>query len=454
MRAFSPAWIIQKKRDGEELTSQEIRDFIHGVTTGFVADYQATAFLMATFFRGMSFQETAALTQAMLESGERYELARVPGPKVDKHSTGGVGDKVSLILAPLAAACGLKVPMMAGRGLGHSGGTLDKLESISGFDVRIPHARFEQVLNEVGCAIIGQSEKIAPADKKLYSLRDVTATIECIPLITASILSKKLAEGTQSLVLDIKVGNGAFMKTREQARKLSKTLVQVAKKMGLPCRALLTNMDQPLGYAAGNALEVAECIAVMRPDKRPEKRDEKNEEPLSSTDLREVTIQLCAHMLVLGKVVKTLAEGRKLALSKLADGSAWRVFQAQVQAQGGSLEQILDPSKLPQAPVRAEWKARKRGFVSRMDTEQLGRILIELGGGRKTAADSVDPAVGLIFHRKLGAKVQAGDTLVTVHAPAAFAAKERMGELEASFQAAIEISAVRKPVPKLVLEVI
>ena len=333
--------------------------------------------------------------------------------------------------------------MMSGRGLGHSGGTLDKLEAISGFNTRMSQGRFEEVLKEVGCVMIGQSEKIAPADKKLYALRDVTATVECVPLITASILSKKLAEGAQALVLDVKVGNGAFMKTREQARKLSKTLVQVAKKMGLPCRAVLTNMDQPLGYAVGNALEIAECIEVLR--------NVKNEE-FSSTDLKEVTIQLCAHMLMLGRLVKSLPEGRKLAHAKLADGSAWRVFQALTQAQGGSLEQILDPSKLVQAPVRTEWKARKRGYISRMNTEQLGRILIELGGGRKAASDTVDSAVGLVFHRKLGAKVHASDTLVTVHAPAAYAIKERMSELEATFQEAIEITAVRKPVPKLVLE--
>lgn len=451
---ISPAWIIQKKRDGEELSETEIRDFVCGITEGKIPDYQTAAFLMATFFAGMTFQETAALTQAMLESGERYDLAKVKGPKVDKHSTGGVGDKVSLILAPLAAACGLKVPMMAGRGLGHSGGTLDKLESISGFDVRIPFARFEQILIEVGCAIIGQSEKIAPADKKLYALRDVTATIECIPLITASILSKKLAEGTQALVLDVKVGNGAFMKTREQARKLSKTIVQTAKKMGLPCRAVLTNMDQPLGYAAGNALEVAECVAVLQSGSHQKGKSADKSDDHCSTDLKEVTIQLCAQMLVLGRVSKSLAEGRKLAHARLADGSAWRTFQNQVKAQGGDISQILDTSLLPQAPVRTEIRARKRGFVARMDTELLGRILIELGGGRKVAEDTVDPAVGLIFHRKLGAKVSVGDRLVTVHAPASFASRERMAELEASFHQAVEIAAVRKPVPKLILETI
>jgi pyrimidine-nucleoside phosphorylase len=446
---ISPAWIIQKKRDGEELTPAEIQSFIAGLATGEVADYQATAFLMAVYFKGMTFQETAALTQAMLDSGERYDLTGIQGPKVDKHSTGGVGDKVSLILAPLAAACGLKVPMMAGRGLGHSGGTIDKLEAISGYDVALPYKRYFEIIQEVGCSIIGQSEKIAPADKKLYALRDVTATIECVPLITASILSKKLAAGAQALVMDVKVGNGAFMKSREQARKLSKTLIQVARKMGLPCRALLTNMDQPLGYAVGNALEVAECISVLRNERPVERNSE-----LSSSDLKELTIQLCAQMLVLGKVTRSLVEARKLAHSRLADGSAWKAFEAMVLAHGGNTAQILDPLRLPQAPIQVVWNARKRGYVSRIDTEALGRILIELGGGRKKASDVIDPAVGMIFHRKLGARVQSGDPLVTVHASQAFSNREKMSELETLFQDSIEITGTRKPIPKLILEVI
>ncbi|MBC7692138.1 MAG: thymidine phosphorylase [Methylotenera sp.] len=437
---LNPAFIIQKKRDGEALKEAEIRFFIQGISTNEIPDYQATAFLMAVYFQGMTLDETVALTRAMLESGERYDLSHIPGFKVDKHSTGGVGDKVSLILAPLAAACGLKVPMMAGRGLGHSGGTLDKLESITGYDVRISKTRFAEIITKVGCSIIGQSDKIAPADRKLYSLRDVTATVECIPLIVASILSKKLAEGTQALVMDIKVGNGAFMKSKEEARKLSRTLIQVAKKLGLPCRAILTNMDQPLGNTAGNAIEVIESIELLR-----------NERP--AADLKEITIQLCAHMLELGKVVKNLSEGRKLAHARLADGSAWQIFQDMVKAQGGSLEQILDTKKLPHTSRSLVWKATKRGYITRMDTEVLGKILVELGGGRKKASDSVDPRVGFYFHKKLGARVQSGDPVATVYV-AEKMPTELLKELEALFQEAVEIRGERKSVPKLISEVL
>jgi pyrimidine-nucleoside phosphorylase/thymidine phosphorylase len=437
---LTPALIIQRKRDGKELSREQIHGFIRGLSTGDVADYQATAFLMAVYFRGMSLDETVALTEAMLESGERYDLSRIPGPKVDKHSTGGVGDKVSLILAPLAAACGLRVPMMSGRGLGHTGGTLDKLESISGFDVRLDRARFEHVLESTGCAMIGQTERMVPADRKLYALRDVTGTVECIPLIVASILSKKLAEGAEALVLDVKVGSGAFMKSRADARRLAKTLTAVAKKMKLPCRAVLTSMSQPLGYATGNALEVVEAIEVLRNDTPPS---------LASGDLKELTIQLCAQMLELGGVVRNLTEGRKLAHGRLADGSAWGKFEDMVGAQGGALDQIRDPSKLPHASRSATWGARKRGYVAGMDTQALGQILVELGGGRKKAEDSVDPRVGLVFHKKLGSRVQVGEPIVTVHAPE----KLDLEELESKFQAAVDITGARKPVPKLILEV-
>lgn len=439
MTSSNPVWTIEKKRDRKTLTSDEIRDFVFGMLNGQTADYQATAFAMAVYLNGMSLEETAALTEAMLESGERYHLSHIAGPKVDKHSTGGVGDKVSLILAPLAAACGLKVPMMSGRGLGHSGGTLDKLESIGGFDVKLPRDRFEKVLSEVGCAMIGQSDRIAPADKKLYSLRDVTGTVECIPLIVASILSKKLAEGTDALVLDVKVGSGAFMKTKEEARKLAKALIQVAKRMELPCRALLTDMNQPLGYAVGNALEMMESIQILRNEK---------ESVYSSADLKEVTIQLCAHMLEVGGVVKKLSDGRALARKKLADGSAWKVFEELVRAQSGDMNQIADPKKLPQAPRVVKWTARKRGYINKMDTEVIGKILVEMGGGRKKASDRVDPSVGMLFHKKLGARVQPGDVLVTVHANNAV----HLEELEEKFQAALSISDARKAVPKLILE--
>jgi pyrimidine-nucleoside phosphorylase len=446
---FNPVWTIQKKRDGEELDPAEIQEFIKGISNGTVADYQASAFLMAVYFNGMKLAETCALTRAMLESGDHYDLSKVPGVKIDKHSTGGVGDKVSLILAPLAAACGLKVPMMSGRGLGHSGGTLDKLESIEGFNVHLTKSQFEDVLRKVGCAMIGQSEKIAPADKKLYALRDVTATVECIPLIVASILSKKLAEGTEGLVLDVKVGSGAFMKNKEDARLLAKTLTQVAKSMGLKCRSILTNMNQPLGYAVGNSLEVAESVQILSPEKIPFLRNEMGSlnDP-GSSDLKELTIQLCSHMLELGGVSKNLAEGRKLAHRKLADGSAWACFKELVKIQGGNVSQIENLEKLPLAPRKVTWKAKKRGYLSKIQTETIGKILVELGGGRKKASDQVDPSVGLIFHRKLGSRVQTGDPLVTVFA----ADRSGLGDLETLFQDAIEITGARKPVPKLIFE--
>lgn len=435
----TPAWVIQKKRDGEELSKLEIRDFIEGILSGEVADYQATAFLMAVYFRGMTLDETVGLTEAMLNSGERYDLKHIPGPKVDKHSTGGVGDKTSLILAPLAAACGLKVPMMSGRGLGHTGGTLDKLEAIPGFNVNLDRAQFESVLSSVGCAMIGQTANVAPADKKLYALRDVTGTVECIPLIVASILSKKLSEGTEALVFDVKVGNGAFMKTKDQAKRLAKMLILVSKKLGVPARALLTDMNQPLGCTAGNAIEVKECISILRNEKIADR---------CSMDLKELTIQLCAHMLDLGRVTKNLAEARKLARARLADGSAWSYFEKLVTAQGGSLEHVQHPEKLAEAPVEFKFLAKKRGFLKHMDTQAVGRLLVEMGGGRKKVTDSVDPGVGMIFHKKLGTKLSPGDLVMTVHAPEGF----DLADLESKLSDAIEISGARKPVSKLILE--
>ncbi len=436
---INPVLLIEKKRDGHELEAAELESFIKGITSGSVEDYQAAAFLMATYFKGMTPAETVALTKAMLESGERIDLSSIPGAKVDKHSTGGVGDKVSLILAPLAAACGLVVPMMAGRGLGHSGGTLDKLESIDGFRVNLQRQEYLRALKRLGCAIIGQTATIAPADKKLYALRDVTGTVPCIPLICGSILSKKLAEGTEALLLDVKVGSGAFMKTLGEAKALAKALIAVAKKMGLPARALITDMNQPLGYSAGNSLEVIECIEVLRGRKLAQA-------DLSSLDLRELTITQCAHMLVLGRKAKGMKEGRMLALARLQDGSAWEKFRSMVVEQGGNPAWIDDPSKFPAAPIRVEWKARKRGFLKTMDTEAMGKILVELGGGRKKASDSVDPAVGFWFHAKPGTKVTAGQTLATV-----FAANEKpLKDLEQWFQDSIEITGTRPKVPPLI----
>ena len=442
MSTITPAFVIEKKRNGDELSDLEIRSFIQGITTGDIPDYQATALLMAIFFQGMSLNETVSLTRAMLESGDRFDLSGIPGVKIDKHSTGGVGDKVSLILAPLAVACGLKVPMMAGRGLGHSGGTIDKLEAIPGFNTALSPEEFKKILRDVGTAIIGQTAKIAPADKKLYALRDVTATVPCVPLIVGSILSKKLAEGTEGLILDVKVGNGAFMQNLGQARKLAKTLVQVAKKLGLTCRAALTQMDQPLGCAVGNTLEVIESIAVLR-----------NEKPFDSAcvDLKELTIHLCAQMLEMGRIVKKHQDGRKLALQKLADGSAWEVFKQMVVAQGGSLEHIETPSLLPISKRIVEWKATRRGYIKSIDTKGIGELLIEMGGGRKVTGQKIDFGTGFVFKKKIGSPVAPKETMVIVYLPENIS-EVQAHDLEKQFHSYIHISTGRHAAPKLILD--
>lgn len=433
--------IIQKKRDEIPLSNEEINFFVKGAVAGEIPDYQITAFLMATYFTGMSFEETASLTKAMVESGEQYHHQNVKGPKVDKHSTGGIGDKVSLILAPLAAACGLKVPMMGGRGLGHTGGTIDKLEAIPGYRTVLEKEEFTKVLQDVGCAIIGQSSKIAPADRKFYSLRDVTATVESIPLITSSILSKKIAEGANGLVMDIKVGNGAFMKGKTEAMNLARTLRGVAKKAGMELRATLSNMDQPLGYSAGNAIEIYECIEVL-------KNETINPYGLPSTDLKELTIHLTAQMLEVGKVVKNLSEGRKLATLKLKDGSAWKKFKEMVAAQGGDVKTLDEPWRYIQSEKIVEIKANKKGFVTEMNTEMLGRILIALGGGRNKANEPIDHSVGIFFHKKLGSIVKPEDTLVTL-----FVKKDTdLTAIEEMVRSNIKISTVKKIAPKLILE--
>ncbi|MCM0605363.1 MAG: thymidine phosphorylase [Xanthomonadaceae bacterium] len=442
MSNITPAFVIEKKRNGDVLSDSEIQGFIQGITSGEIPDYQATALLMAIFFKGMTLDETVSLTRAMLESGDRFDLSGIPGVKIDKHSTGGVGDKVSLILAPLAVACGLKVPMMAGRGLGHSGGTIDKLEAIPGFNTALSPEEFKRILKDVGTAIIGQTSKIAPADKKLYALRDVTATVPCVPLIVGSILSKKLAEGTEGLILDVKVGNGAFMQNLGAARKLAKTLVQVAKKLGLNCRAALTQMDQPLGCAVGNTLEVIESIAVLR-----------NEKPFDSSciDLKELTIHLCAQMLEMGRIVKKHQDGRKLALAKLQDGSAWEVFRQMVKAQGGLVSSIDDPSQLPISKRIVEWKSSKKGYIKSINTKAIGELLIEMGGGRKVTSQKIDFGTGFVFKKKVGSSVSPKETLVITYLPENIS-DGKVKELEAQFFRSIVISAGRHAAPKLILD--
>jgi pyrimidine-nucleoside phosphorylase len=399
--------ILQRKRDGGSLSKDAIQFFVNGVTQGTIPDYQISALLMAIYLQGMSIEETTALTLAMRDSGKVLQLKKLKKPKVDKHSTGGVGDKVTIILAPLAAACGLIVPSMAGRGLGHTGGTIDKLEAIPGYRVVLGEEEFISVLERVGCAIIGQSAEVAPCDRKLYALRDVTATIDCIPLITSSILSKKMAEGTDGLVLDIKVGNGAFMKTKREATALAKTLKSVGSKAGLKIKITLSNMDQPLGYAAGNAIEIYECIEVLR-------NETLNPFGLKSPDLRQLTIHLCAQMLEVGGIVRSLSEGRKLAQQKLHDGSALKVFREMIVAQGGRGDIVSDPSSLFRAERVIEIAADRSGFLSFIDTYEIGRILIAMGAGRKTIVDSIDLQAGLLMHKKLGMNVKKGEALVTV----------------------------------------
>lgn len=433
--------IIQKKRDKLPLSAAELKQFVVGSVSNEIPDYQISAFLMATYFNGMTLDETAALTLAMVESGEHYDLSKIKGPKVDKHSTGGIGDKVSIILAPLAAACGLKVPMMAGRGLGHTGGTIDKLEAIPGYKAVLSKDEFNKILTDVGCAIISQSEKIAPADRKYYALRDVTATIECVPLITSSILSKKIAEGTQGLVMDIKVGNGAFMKKKTDAMKLAKMLRAVAKKAKLELRATLTNMDQPLGYSIGNALEVYECIEIMS-------GKDLNPYSLTSLDLRELTLHLCAHMLEIGKVVKNVAEGRKLAIAKLADGSAYAKFKEMIKAQGGDISTFEEPWRYIKSEKVVEIKCGKKGYVNEIHTEALGRILIALGGGRNKVGAPIDHSVGFFIHKKLGSLVKAEDTLITLFGTS----KTDFTAIKRQIEECIRISSTKKIAPKLIIE--
>ena len=408
--------LIAAKRDGLTLSADEIRGLIAGFVRGDVPDYQMTALAMAVFFRGMTRDETVALTLAMRDSGVVVDLSDVPGRKVDKHSTGGVGDKVSLCLAPMVAACGVPVPMVSGRGLGHTGGTLDKLEAIPGFSVGLSIERYRQLVRDVGTCMIGQTSELAPADKRLYALRDVTATVESIPLIVASILSKKLAEGIDGLVLDVKVGSGAFMKTPERARELAAALVEVARGAGKDCVAWITRMDRPLGRAVGNALETIEAFEVLH-GRGPE-------------DLTEVTLALGASMLVMGGVANDETEARALLRARVADGSAARVARRMVEAQGGDPRAVDDPSVFPKAPVTASLRAVSDGFVTAIDTHAVGVAGVLMGAGRTRAEDSIDPAVGFVFERNVGDRVAKGDVLATVFARSDEQAAEAVARLE------------------------
>ncbi len=393
--------VIRKKRDGIELSRSEIESLVNAYTKGDIPDYQVSAWLMAVVLKGMSRPETAALTDAMLHSGDVLDLSSLPAAKVDKHSTGGVGDKTSLVLAPLVAAAGIAVPMISGRGLGHTGGTLDKLEAIPGFNVNLPLAEFHRVLEICGCAMIGQTAEIAPADRKLYALRDVTGTVESPYLICASIMSKKLAEGVDALVLDVKTGSGAFMKSQKDATFLAELMVETGCRMGKTVAALITDMDQPLGNMIGNALEVIEVVEVLRGGGPP--------------DLRELCLELAGWMLHLGGVADTVAQGKQQSAALISSGKALEKFRQMVELQGGDARVIDDSTTLPHARHTMKVTSAKAGYLSSMQCEQIGTACVILGGGRERKEDSVDPAVGIALHKKVGDRVAAGEALATIH---------------------------------------
>jgi pyrimidine-nucleoside phosphorylase len=423
--------VIRKKRDGGELSRLEMEALVGGYTRGDIPDYQVSAWLMAVFLKGLTRSETAALTDSMLRSGQVLDFSDLSAPKIDKHSTGGVGDKTSLVLAPLAAAGGLAVPMISGRGLGHTGGTLDKLESIPGFNVNLPVARFRKVLATCGCAMIGQTAEIAPADRKLYALRDVTGTVESPYLICASIMSKKLAEGVDGLVLDVKTGSGAFMKKEEDAAYLAELMVETGERMGKKMVALLTDMDQPLGRYVGNALEVVEVLEVLH-GRGPQ-------------DLRELCLELAAWMFLLGGRVATVDEGKPLSAQLIDSGKALEKFREMVELQGGDAGVVDDASRLPRAQHKVDVLSLTAGYVTAIQCEQAGTACVILGGGRERKEDSVDPAVGFVLHKKVGERVAAGEALSTIHYNDEARATRAQALLEASFQVEYAAPANRRP---------
>jgi pyrimidine-nucleoside phosphorylase/thymidine phosphorylase len=428
--------LIHRKRDGEELTPEEIKKLVDGYTRGEIPDYQISAFLMAVFFSGMSDREVSALTESMMRSGEVLDFSDIHGVKVDKHSTGGVGDKTSLIAAPIAAAAGAIVPMISGRALGHTGGTLDKLESIPGFRTDLGVAEFKDQVGRLGLAFIGQTPEIAPADGKLYSLRDATATVESIPLIASSIMSKKVAVGLDALVLDVKVGAGAFMKKQVEARRLAQMMVGIGRRLDKRVQALITDMNQPLGYAIGNALEVMEVSQTLQ-----------NAGP---TDLTRLSLELAARMIFLGKITKTLDEAREMAQKKLLDGAGYRKFKEVIQAQGGN-PQVLDRFELlPNATGAREITSPRAGYITTIDAEYIGQASNMIGAGRDTKEDVIDPAVGVILEVKIGHKVDAGAVLCRLY----YTSDEHVEEASQMVEDAFRISGTPPDERELILEVV
>ncbi len=428
--------LILQKRRGEELSVEEIQFLVNGYTTGEIPDYQMSAFLMAMFFNGMTDRELSALTECMMNSGEVLTLSEIPGVKVDKHSTGGVGDKTSMICAPIAAAAGVIVPMVSGRGLGHTGGTLDKLESIPGFRTDLTIEQFRAQLATLGLCFIGQTDEIAPADKRLYALRDVTGTVESIPLIASSIMSKKMAEGIDALVLDVKVGNGAFMKKQVEARRLAQAMVGIGRRLDKRVQALITDMNQPLGFAIGNALEVMEVSQTLQKS--------------GPADLTRLSLELAARMIHLGKKAETLEEARKIAEDKLMDGSAYAKFKAVVEAQGGNSQALDRFDLLPNATGMREVVTPRGGFVSAIAAEDIGRASQMMGAGRARKEDPIDPAVGVILEVKVGEKVDAGSVLCRLY----YTNEEGLEEAAELVEDAFRISGTRPEERELILEVV
>ena len=409
--------LIAKKRDGGELSTEEIQSMVDGYVRGDIADYQMSAMCMAILFRGMTDRETLDLTMAMMHSGEVVDLSGIDGIKADKHSTGGVGDKTSLILCPMVAACGLRIAKMSGRGLGHTGGTLDKLESFPGYNISIGEKRFIENVNRIGIALIGQTADIVPADKKLYALRDVTGTVPSIPLIVSSIMSKKLASGADVIVLDVKCGSGAFMKTEEQARELARGLTRIGRLAGKKCAAVITDMDQPLGCAVGNALEVKEAISVLRGETRG--------------DLLELCLTLGSCILTEAGVAEDTDAARRMLQGTIDSGAALKKLAELVEAQDGEARDVYDTARLPLAPVQLEVPSDASGYLSHIECEKVGLISMHLGGGRATKESAIDLSVGLVLHKKVGDHVEKGESLGTIHAANMEKAQEAAGLLRA-----------------------
>ena len=409
--------LITKKRDGGELSTEEIRFMIDGYVRGEIAEYQMSAMCMAIFFRGMSDRETLDMTTAMMYSGDVVDLSAIQGVKGDKHSTGGVGDKTSLILCPMVAACGLRIAKMSGRGLGHTGGTLDKLESFPGYNISIGEERFIDNVNRIGIAIMGQTANIVPADKKLYALRDVTGTVPSIPLIVSSIMSKKLAAGADVIVLDVKCGSGAFMKTEEDAMKLANGLTRIGRLAGKKCAAVITDMDQPLGCAVGNALEVKEAISVLRGE--------------TKGDLLELCLTLGSCLLTGAGITADVGQAMIMLQEAIDSGAALKKLAELVEAQDGNAGDVYDTARLPLAPVQLEVPSAVSGYLSHMECEKIGLVSMHLGGGRATKDSEIDLSVGLVLHKKVGDRVEKGESLATIHAPNEEKAREAAESLRA-----------------------